>query len=217
MKAVTATFALLGSLFAGADEAQFVDFVPGDASVPAAAAGKLVSLAKGLVEKPAIKLDVPMGAVAELDKVALADRAYECQLAAGIVATLRKKSDDAMPPPVFDSLEPKQRIAVLKVLIERQGGTIPELPEPPASAEGTTRPDTKAMRDNAEIEFLSKEARMRVVATEAEIEALGEERGHAVERVLLTDTGLEPTRVFVSRNGKVAARDGKVRFELGLQ
>lgn len=217
VKAVTAPFALLGSLFAGAEEAQFVDFAPGDAAVPAAAAEKLATLAKGLVEKPDIKLDVPMGAVAELDKVALADRAYERQLAAAVGAVLRRKADDATPPPAFDALESKQKIAVLKALLERQGGPVPEVPEPAAPPEGTARADAKALREAAEVEFLAKEARARVVVTDAEVETLGEERGHAIERILLTDTGLEPTRVYVSRNGKVAAQDGKVRFELGLQ
>jgi len=217
VKAVTAPFALLGSLFAGAEEAQFVDFAPGDAVVPAAAAEKLVTLARGLVEKPDIRLDVPMGAVAELDKVALADRSYEQQLAAAVGAIRRRKADDATPPPAFDALESKQKIAVLRALLERLGGPVPEVPEPAAPPEGTTRADAKALREAAEVEFLAKEARARVVVTDAEVEALGEERGHAIERVLLTDTGLEPTRVFVSRNGKVATRDGKVRFELGLQ
>ncbi|MGB5101865.1 MAG: DUF748 domain-containing protein [Steroidobacteraceae bacterium] len=217
VKAVTAPFALLGSLFAGAEEAQFVDFSPGDATVSAATAEKLVTLAKGLGEKPGIKVDVPMGAVDELDEVALADRAYERQRAAAVAAVQRRKVDDATPPPAFDALERKQKIAVLKALLGRQGGPVPEVPEPPAPPEGTPRAEAKVLRDDAEIEFLAKEARARVVVTDAEVEALGEERGHAIERILLTDTGLEPTRVFVSRNGKVAAQDGKVRFELGLQ
>ena len=63
VKAVTAPFALLGSLFAGAEEAQFVDFAPGSATLDPASAGRLAALSKSLVEKPAIKLDVPIGAL----------------------------------------------------------------------------------------------------------------------------------------------------------
>ena len=36
VKAATAPFALLGSLFAGAEEAQFVEFTPGEAALDAA-------------------------------------------------------------------------------------------------------------------------------------------------------------------------------------
>lgn len=217
VKAVTAPFALLGSLFAGAEEAQFVDFAPGDATVPAATAEKLAILAKGLVEKPDIKLDVPLGAVAELDEPALVERAYERQLAEAVVAELGKRLKDGTPPPAFDTLEPQQKITVLEALLGRQGGPVPERPEPPAPPEGTPRAQAKAMRENAEIEFLAKEARARVTVTDADVEALGQARGEAIQRLLLTDSGLEPTRVFLSRNGKVAVQDGKVRFELGLE
>ena len=79
VKAVTAPFALLGSLFAGAEEAQFVDFAPGSATLDPASAGRLAALSKSLVEKPAIKLDVPIGALPEIDGPALAARAYEQQ------------------------------------------------------------------------------------------------------------------------------------------
>ncbi len=217
VKAVTAPFALLGSLFAGAEEAQFVDFAPGDATVPAVTAASLATLARGLIEKPDIKLDVPMGVVAELDKAALADRAYEQQLAASVVTTLGRKADDQAPAPSFDTLEPKQKIAALEALLERQGGPVPATPEPPAPPDGMPRAAAKALRENVEIEFLVKEARARVSVTDEQVDALGQARAEAIQRVLLGDSGLEPTRVFLSRNGKVAAQDGKVRFELGLQ
>jgi hypothetical protein len=38
-----------------------------------------------------------------------------------------------------------------------------------------------------------------------------------VQRALLEGTTLEPTRVFLTKTGKVTPQDGKVRFELGLQ
>jgi hypothetical protein len=38
-----------------------------------------------------------------------------------------------------------------------------------------------------------------------------------VQRALLGDGRLEPSRVFLVKNGKVAAKDGKVRLELGLK
>ncbi|HZU62377.1 MAG TPA: DUF748 domain-containing protein, partial [Novosphingobium sp.] len=44
-KAVTAPFRLIGSLFAGAEKAQFVDFAPGSAQLPAGASESLAALA----------------------------------------------------------------------------------------------------------------------------------------------------------------------------
>ena len=60
-------------------------------------------------------------------------------------------------------------------------------------------------------------ARGAINVTDAELSALGQARGVAIERALLGSSELEPSRVFLSRNGKVAASDGKVRFELGLK
>ena len=216
VKAVTAPFALLGSLFGGAEEAQFVDFVPGDAALPGAIAERLASLSKSLVEKPEIKLDVPIGVEAGLDRPALAERAYQLQLSATMSSVLRKGAEDETALPAFDTLEPKQRITVLKKLLEQQVGLVAKVPEPPATPEGMPRAEAKALREAAEIEFLDKEARARVGVTDAELETLSQERAIAIQRALLASGDLEPTRVFLTRNGKVAAADGQVRYELAL-
>jgi hypothetical protein len=80
VKAVTFPFRALGSLFKGAEEAQFVQFAPGEAALDAAAAGQLDSLAKGLAQKPEIKLDVPIGVIDELDRPALVERALTAEI-----------------------------------------------------------------------------------------------------------------------------------------
>jgi len=216
VKVVAAPFSFLGSLFEGAEEAQFVDFAPGDAALPAATVGGLASLSRGLVEKPGIKLEVPIGAVAELDRPAMAERAYQRQLAAAMSVELRRRDDDATPLPAFDTLEAQKKIDVLEALLKNQGGPVPEVPEPPAPPEGTSRAEARALREAAEIAFLEKEVRGRIVVTDADLEALGQERAASIERALLTGSELEPTRVFLSKNGKVSTTDGRVRFELGL-
>jgi hypothetical protein len=73
------------------------------------------------------------------------------------------------------------------------------------------------MAESTALDYLEQAARSAVTVPETEFTRLGEERALAIERALLTDTGLEPTRVFKSRDGKVAANEGKVRFELGLE
>lgn len=216
VKAVTAPFALLGALFEGAEEAQFIDFAPGDATVPAATSERLASLAKGLVERPQVRLDVPIGTVAELDRPALEERAFQEQIAVAIAARLGKPAEGESPQG-FDALDPKQRITVLRTMLEQQGGQVPEMPEPPPPPEGTSRADARAQRLAAESDFLKKEARARVVVEDSRLEALAQERGNAIQRALLAGGELEPTRVFLARNDKVSAQDGRVRFELGLQ
>jgi hypothetical protein len=217
VKAVTAPFALLGSLFAGAEEAQFVDFAPGEAALDPATAERLDALAKSLAERPELKLDVPIGAVAEIDRPALAERAYQSALADALASRKSKDAQPDAPAPAFETLEPNQRIAVLTALVTQQTGAEPALPEPTEPPEGTSREDAKALRQAAALEFLEQAARASVVVPDSALEQLGEERASSIEKALLGGGALEPTRVFKVREGKVSAQDGTVRFELGLQ
>ncbi len=215
-KAVTAPFKLLGALFQGAEEAQFVDFAPGSAELDAPTAGRLSALAKSLVEKPGIRLDVPIGALPEIDGPAIASLAYEQQRTEALAATKLEGKYETLPP-TFDSLEPKDRIAVLTAMLQKQTGGAAQIPEPPTPPEGTSKDDAKTMRQAARLEYLDKETRARATAPEADLGKLGEQRADAVQRALLEGTSLEPTRVFLTKTGKVTPQDGKVRFELGLQ
>ncbi|MBI3149140.1 MAG: DUF748 domain-containing protein [Betaproteobacteria bacterium] len=60
-KAVTAPFALLGSMFGGGEELAWLEFDPGSAAIAPAGEGKLQSLAKALVDRPALKLEISGG------------------------------------------------------------------------------------------------------------------------------------------------------------
>ncbi len=215
-KAVTAPFALLGSLFEGAEEAQFIDFAPGDSALDAATAERLGALARSLVEKPELKLDVPIGTLADLDGPALAARAYDAALA-GAVAARAGGGKDGAGAPEYAALAPEQKIEVLTSLITARTGVPPQLPEPPAPPEGTSRKEEKVQREASAVEYLERAARESVTASETDLAGLAEERALGIERALLADGALESTRVFKVREGKVEAHEGKVRFQLGLE
>jgi uncharacterized protein involved in outer membrane biogenesis len=217
VKAVTAPFSLLGSLFAGAEEAQFIDFAPGEAALDAATAERLGALAKSLIEKPELKLDVPIGALAELDQPALQDRAYRAAVDGAVAAHFAKKTKQGEPAPSFATLEADKKIDVLTELVRQQTGTSPQVPEAPEPPAGTPRAEAKAQRQAAAVEYLETAARSGVTLPETELAKLAEERAAAIERALLSGGALDPTRVFKVREGKVSANEGKVRFELGLE
>jgi len=217
VKAVSAPFSLLGSLFAGAEEAQFIDFAPGDATLDAATAERLGALAKSLAEKPELKLDVPIGALAELDQPVLKERAYLAAVEGAVAAHLAKKVKRGEPAPSYAALEADKKIDVLTELVRQQTGTPPMVPESPEPPEGTPRAEAKAQRQAAAVEYLETAARSGVTVPDTELAKLAEERAAAIERALLGDGLLDPTRVFKVREGKVSASDGKVRFELGLE
>jgi uncharacterized protein involved in outer membrane biogenesis len=216
VKAVTAPFALIGSLFKGAEEAQFIDFVPGESTIDPAEAERLGALARGLAEKAGISLDVPIGASAQIDGPALAEQAYARALAAASREVAGIK-DPAAAAPAFDALPHRTRVAALGSLLRARTGAVPEVPEPPAPPEDTPRAEARAAAERAEVEFLEAAARKAVPAEAGALEALAEARARSIERALLAEGKLEPGRVFLTRNGKVAPKDGKLRFELALK
>src|SRR5262245_37840886 len=71
VKAVTAPFALLGSLFGGGEELAYVEFAPGSARLDANDETKLNSLAKALTDRPGLKLDVSGRVDPEVDREGL--------------------------------------------------------------------------------------------------------------------------------------------------
>jgi uncharacterized protein involved in outer membrane biogenesis len=217
VKAVTAPFALLGSLFAGSEDARFVEFAPGSADLDAAQADRLASLAKALVEKPGLQLDVPIVGMAELDGPALAEQRYLAAREAALRTALRRSADDEAPLPAFDTLDAERRLAVLTAVVQKQTGAPPKLPEPPARPEGMSRADARALREAAALQFLEQAARASVAVGASDLDALAQARGAAVERVLLAGGQLEAQRVFLARNGKASAQDGRVQLELALR
>lgn len=80
-KIVAAPFAALGSLFGGGEELAYVEFAAGSAVVDDAERSKLATLAKALIERPQLRLDVPMAST-DADAEALAQAALVARLPA---------------------------------------------------------------------------------------------------------------------------------------
>ena len=218
VKAVTAPFALFGAMFKGAEDAQFVDFAPGSSEIEASGVERLVALGKGLggaSQRLAGRSHWRRHRAGPAGAGAAA--ATKCSWPLRRDAVGKGKGDADAPVPALDTLEPKKQIEVLTALVRQQTGAPPQIPEPPAPPEGTSRGDAKAMREAAAIEYLQKSARDGVTVKQEDLAALGEARAASIQHALLTDTGLEPTRVFLTREGKVTTEDGKIRFELGLK
>ena len=220
VKVVSAPFKFLGSLFAGAEEAKFVDFAPGDATLSPASTQSLQSLGQALVQKPELKLDVPIGTVAELDAPMLAERRYETELQAELQKQARKKdkkkkADDAVPD--YAALAAEQKIELLTALATRLSGTPPALPPEPPRPEGMSRREARAAAEAATVEYLEQQIKGSIRASEADLEALGQARSEAVRAALLGDGQLDPGRVIPNRGGKVSSENGQVRFELEIR
>jgi len=190
-KAVTAPFALIGRLFGGGPELQFIDFDPGKATLDAAANDKVQTLVKALSERAQLKIDIPIGVVPALDREALVQSRLDTELQGA---------------PASDA---REQLAVLVRLYQRSTGNLPswppELLEKKSKSEAVT----------AKIGYLTQKLRERL-ASDDELRALAERRAQALQQALLQGGGIDPGRVFLVQNDKASAKDGRVRLELSI-
>jgi hypothetical protein len=211
-KAVTAPFALLGSLFGGGPDIQFIDFKPGTGTIDPTQADKVKAIVKALKERPQLKLEVPIGVVPSLDQPALADARFNGKV--GEVAAqseARRKAAIGGAAPRFDDLDPGAKLDLLTKLYSREMGSAPKYPD--TLNEGKQKSEVVPTK----IEFLTAALREHWTVGPEELKALGEQRALALQQSLLTDTGVEPERIFLVANDKASEKDGAVRLELSLR
>lgn len=202
-KVLTAPFRALGDLFGGKEDVQFVDFDPGSTMVPPAAASNLSGIAKGLSEKPELRLDIPAGPGLALDADGMADR----KIAAAAMAKEVKKGEVAD----LSALEPGKRHDRLEDLFKARTRAKPAYPAGPEGEE-------KAARQTRESEWLIAELRKSFAPTPAELAALGKARAEAVRQALLQGaTPVDPARLFISGRDSAVEKEGKARMELKLE
>jgi hypothetical protein len=209
-KAVTAPFALLGSLFGGGPDLQFVDFQPGAAELDPGAAEKAHTMVKALNGRPQLKIEIPIAVVSELDRPGMVEGRFQAQIHDIQAATAARKKAPG-PAVGFDQLEATAQLDLLTQLYAKNFGAEPKFPEPIAAIKG--KPEIAA----AKIEFLSRELHEHITVSDADLAALGQQRAMNLQQALLTDTQLDPGRVFLVANDKAKNQDGRVRLELSLR
>ncbi len=212
-KAVTAPFALLGSLFGGGPDIQFIGFQPGISTLDAAAMDKVKTVAKALIERPQLKIEVPIATVADVDRPALIAARYNAKISAAQAApTSRKKAaaaNGALLP--YEQLDPAAQLELLTRLYAKDFGAEPKFPDTVTSLK--SKPEVSA----AKIDFLTQAVREHIQVGDAELQALGQQRALAVQQALLTDTQVAAERVFLVGNDKATVKDGVVQLELSLK
>lgn len=209
-KAVTAPFALLGSLFGGGPDLKFVDFQPGAAQLDPAGSAKAQSLVKALEARPQLKIEIPIAAVPDLDRPSLIEAKYQAQLQAALAAeAAHKKSLRAAT--AFDQLDPAAQLDVLIRSYVSNFGAQPKFPEAVETIK--TKPEKTA----AKCDFLAQELHQHIAITESDLTALAQQRAASLQQALLTGTQIAPERVFLVANGKAKNQDGHVRLELSLR
>jgi uncharacterized protein involved in outer membrane biogenesis len=228
-KIVTAPFQILGSLL-GADSEGLdrIEFAAGSAMIPPPEAEKLVSLVKGLAERPQLKLEVQGQYHTELDGNALKTVTVIRAIATDLGYTVGPDED----PGPLDFSDPATREAIETLATERLGPeTLDSLkgeyapqsvdtPAPQQSAQET--PQTPAAPDPPDLEKYYRELFTRVVEKEpleeATLKALGQSRADAIVQELVAKSALDASRIVAAEPlaAEESATDEFVAAKLNL-
>jgi hypothetical protein len=194
-KIVTAPFAALGKLFGGGEELSYVDFMPGSAVLSSTEADKLNKLAKGMIERPELKLNIPLTAITDADAAAMNAARYQQAVNAVLL-----DATTATPP---------QLLNVLTTLYQRKLKAAPTFPPAPQA-----NTDDTAER----IAYLEQQLKPLYAISAADRDILTRARADAVQAALLANTELSPERVFLTaRSNEATSPDGVVRMGLKLE
>jgi uncharacterized protein involved in outer membrane biogenesis len=195
---VRAPFKALGALFGGGEELQFVEFQPGSAALSDASAQNLNKLAKGLVERPQLRLNVPLTVATAADGEVVAKEA---------LTTLVPPVDPAKP---FDDVAKRKRLEAFEVVYLARLKAMPAYPEEMQAA--------KDPNVDAKLGWVQAALLDHLKPTSAALEALGQQRAGAVRDALLANKDLNPERVFIiSKPMEATSATGAVRMEMKLE
>lgn len=190
VKAVTSPFALLGSVFGGGEELSNVEFASGLAAIAPAAQLRIDALAKALLDRPALKLDIEGQADSESDPEGLKRERLQQKLQALRIGGSRDGDKTALAPVAIDSQE------------------YPDLLERVYRAEAFEKPrNMVGMVKSLPVEEMEKLILANTVITEQDLRDLAERRASAVRDGLLAQK-VPAERLFL-RPVEVAKADGK--------
>ncbi|HTD90160.1 MAG TPA: hypothetical protein VK663_05825, partial [Burkholderiales bacterium] len=171
---------------------------------------KTHTMVKALNGRPQLKIEIPIAVVSELDRPQLVEGRFRAQVHDIQAATAARKKSPG-PAIGFEQLDATAQLELLTQLYAKNLGAEPKFPEPIAAIKG--KPEIAA----AKIEFLSGELHGHITISDADLAALGQQRAMNLQQALLTDTQLDPGRVFLVANDKAKNQDGRVRLELSLR
>lgn len=233
VKATTAPFRFLGSLFGGGqdDDLEFVEFTPGTVEFLSGQTNRLRTLVRALQGRPQLSLAVLPGFDPAADKGALATNKVEWQLRA-----LRRDemvaSGAAVPPVEQIGLPPEEHDRLLPVLYVKLFGALPT-----TAPAGTNSPATNAPAVTVAPTALAPaetppppppapvwspaQLKQRLVETcivePADFKALARRRAEAVRALLTAQDAVAADRVSIDAEATGHPAEGKPRVAFRLE
>lgn len=181
VKAVTSPFALLGSMFGGGEELSNVEFAAGRSGFDAAATKKLENLAKALVERNSLKLEVTGRADPETDKEGVKRVAIERAMKTEKLKDLKKGGEGKSLEEV--EIAPEEYKTYLTRAYKEA-----KFPKPR---------NVVGLQKDLPVEEMEKLMLANLPATDDDIKTLADRRAEAVQSWLVEQGKVPPERVFL--------------------
>lgn len=204
VKAATSPFSLLGALFEGGEENQYVRFAPGRAVIAEESVSMLAELAKALADRPALKVELAGRTDLAEDGKALIQLRFDRQLKAMKFKELAGREDDVADVDAVE-IAPEEYERYLKKAYKNADF------ERPKNFLGLLKDIPPA-----EMERLLYE---HIVITEDDMRQLAVARGQTVRDTLVVQGPVEAERIFlVEPAGSAAGSDQLgMRVEMKLK
>jgi hypothetical protein len=245
-KVATAPFAALGRLFGGnhGEDMKYIDFAPGSAELDDASKEKLTSLSKALQEHTQLQLDVPIVFSKDLDGPALAKKRLNQKLvfrarsgkspqqqaangkavpvstqAAASSSNGQGSVQTTVPKDIADDPalnDPLQHYRLLLAEYEADVGKDAPLP-PTAQAIQNAKNKKDAPPVETAIPELEDAIVPHIEIPDIVLQDLGKKRTRAIQDALLTDGGIDASRVFIINGPPKPDDNGNVRVEMSLK
>ncbi|MBK7664913.1 MAG: DUF748 domain-containing protein [Sterolibacteriaceae bacterium] len=192
-KAVTAPFALLGSLFGGGEELSYVEFEAGRHAISEAGEAKLKSLAKALNDRPALKLEIAGRADPQADREGLRRASINRKVRALKLNDTVKKGESVDPASI--AVTPEEYPELLKRVYKDE-----KFPRP--------RNVIGFLKD-VPVEEMEKLMITNAQVTDDDIAALATQRAQVVKDWLVKKGQVPQDRVFLlaSKSGPGSAKE----------
>jgi hypothetical protein len=217
-KIATAPFALIGNLFGGGPEINFVEFDPGAVLLDPAGQEKMAAVRKALVERPALQVDVPMAYSAELDGDLIGRQALEASVRK--LAGNQRKLIGGFPDEeeVEERLaKPEERFELLAKHFRTEAGDETPLPGEAAATEALKKKERTPEAVDAANEAIENVWLEKHPVTTEQMEALGKARAQSIQEALLGGGEVDPARVFLIHADSQSPDGGKIKLELSLK
>jgi uncharacterized protein involved in outer membrane biogenesis len=204
-KAVTSPFALLGAMFGGGEDMQYVEFDPGRAAIPDAGRKKIDALVTALSEKPSLTLEIAGYVSPEADREGLKQYFLQRKVKAQKLGDMVKTGAPAVPVDEI-VVAPEEYEKYLTRAYRAE-----PFPKPR---------NVIGMVKSLPVAEMEKLMLTNIQAGDEELRQLATRRANAVKDALLQSGKVEAERMFIvepkglTPEKKDKVRDSRVEFKI---